>query len=287
MEFIRIGESNLEVSEDGRIRNYKTKREYKKTLNKGGYLTIKRDVVKSHCKELDTGLVHRIVFIAYNYSEIEKIKDIKKYVVDHIDRDKENNNINNLRLVTYSTNSLNNERYSVKIAYNTKTEEIVITDNVRLFTDKYGVDNCNLWKVISGKALSADNWKMSKLENSNIENINFCISLSKEELSEDMIKAVEEMRQKKRNTNYVIRKPNDIILAKDNIGNINYLIKWSNRIHFCRDFRIRYKDLATMTTKNITHNNITFSDYDNNTPLLGEINTFYKDNVFNDYGVSQ
>ena len=52
-------------------------------------------------------LLHRLVYQVHNPNE-----DISKLEIDHIDRDKTNNNIDNLRTATHSHNSMNKEKQS-------------------------------------------------------------------------------------------------------------------------------------------------------------------------------
>ena len=78
-------DTRYEVSNLGNIRNTKTKRLRKLEMNEKGYLRVKLD--KQY-------RVHRLVALAF----IENPEN--KPEVDHIDGDKRNNKVDNLRWVT-------------------------------------------------------------------------------------------------------------------------------------------------------------------------------------------
>ena len=82
------------VSDDGQVRNDKTGRILKPSINSCGYLFVQ---LKENGKQ-HIALIHRLVCIAF----IEN-KDNKPQV-DHIDGNKQNNVVNNLRWVTVSEN---------------------------------------------------------------------------------------------------------------------------------------------------------------------------------------
>ena len=107
MEIWKIIEhdNKYEISNTGKIRNSITGRELKTTFQtasengkriKGGYESIKIKT-KHH-------LIHRLVAEAF----LEKVED--KPLVDHIDRNKFNNHVSNLRWVNWSENFKNSER---------------------------------------------------------------------------------------------------------------------------------------------------------------------------------
>lgn len=105
------------ATKDGRIWSYKTQKFLKQGMSGRGYLTVVL------CKDGNrkTYVVHRLIALTYipnpdNFPE-----------VDHIDRDRVNNSIENLRWVTHSENNLNKdwEQICEKMSeayFNTPTE---------------------------------------------------------------------------------------------------------------------------------------------------------------------
>lgn len=93
-------ENRYKISDMGRIYSILTSRLLTLRINSGGYKTT--NLTNKNGKQIQK-LVHRLV--AHNF--IGNIP--KKKVVDHIDRNKLNNNTTNLRIVTTSENSKNRE----------------------------------------------------------------------------------------------------------------------------------------------------------------------------------
>ncbi len=92
-----IGFENYKIYENGDVENIKTKRILKTGTDTHGYLRVKL------CKDgKGTNInIHRLIALHYIPNP-----DNKK-CVDHIDRNKQNNSIDNLRWVTCSENRLN------------------------------------------------------------------------------------------------------------------------------------------------------------------------------------
>lgn len=104
LKFVECGDNyaiNLETNE---IRNDVTGRILKTSTRKG----YKRLILSFNSKHKGYD-VHQLVWIAHN-----GLYDTSKYVVDHEDRDKLNNNINNLRLASKSLNSINRSQQNGK-----------------------------------------------------------------------------------------------------------------------------------------------------------------------------
>lgn len=97
--------TNYYVSNYGRIRNKKTNR-LLNPVNTCGYYKVRL----SKKGQTDDWLVHKLVYFSFFHEET----NMKKYCIDHIDGNKHNNCLNNLRKITISDNVL--EAY-----YNQKT----------------------------------------------------------------------------------------------------------------------------------------------------------------------
>ena len=80
-----------------RIRKGKEVKVYLKTNKNGYYYFVMFNNENESC------YLHRLV------AEMFLIKPLGKWIVDHIDGNKKNNNVNNLRWVTNSENQLNRE----------------------------------------------------------------------------------------------------------------------------------------------------------------------------------
>ena len=90
--------TNYEVSNTGLVRNKTTKYILKGRQTPGGYLQVSIKIDET--QKFSNRYIHRLV--ALNW--IENLKNKKE--VNHIDGNKENNNINNLEWVTPSENQL-------------------------------------------------------------------------------------------------------------------------------------------------------------------------------------
>ena len=111
--------TNYEVSSVGRIRNSKTGRVLKLQPRKDGYVGVQL----SKDGKIKNLLTHRLVALAFIENSLEKPD------VDHIDRNKANNNIDNLRWSTTSENMMN----STKRAF---TSTITLSTEAYDFTKK-------------------------------------------------------------------------------------------------------------------------------------------------------
>lgn len=103
-EWKRVGNSRYSVSTFGKVINDKTGHIMTKTLTKGGYLTVKL----THDGKSGNKFVHILVAEAF------LIKPDKNMSVDHINRDRINNCIGNLRWATPKDQSLNRKKKAPK-----------------------------------------------------------------------------------------------------------------------------------------------------------------------------
>lgn len=98
-----------EVSRDGIVRNVKSKKIKKQFITKFGYYRTNYAVNKTnpHYKGKYgwDRPVHQLVMECWGQPQPSE-----KHIIDHIDRNKLNNNIENLRWVTYSQNALNQDK---------------------------------------------------------------------------------------------------------------------------------------------------------------------------------
>jgi hypothetical protein len=93
--------NQYECSDKGNIRNIKTQKKLSLVTNLGGYSCVR---ITTNNKKPQTFLVHRIVAIVF----LENPKN--KKTVDHIDRIKNNNNLDNLRWATDNEQSKNRKK---------------------------------------------------------------------------------------------------------------------------------------------------------------------------------
>ena len=95
IEWRKVKDFNYSVSNKGEVRNDKTGRILKKTVSTSGYLFVQLFDKKTYMK-----YIHRLVGEAFipNPDFLPQI--------DHIDGDKKNNDVSNLRWVSVSENRL-------------------------------------------------------------------------------------------------------------------------------------------------------------------------------------
>ena len=102
IEFWRLisGYDNYEISSHGRVRNNKTRQIMKSQIESNGYvrITFRHDGAKK------THRVHILVADAFLQKQNEDTD------VDHLDHNRSNNLVNNLRWVTHSQNMRNKSR---------------------------------------------------------------------------------------------------------------------------------------------------------------------------------
>jgi hypothetical protein len=96
---------NYEVSSEGQVRNIRTQRILKCRITKG----YERYILYTNKNEYANIPCHRLVAL-YHLPPPEDVT----HIVDHIDRNKLNNNVSNLRWVSYNDNNLNRSYYFLK-----------------------------------------------------------------------------------------------------------------------------------------------------------------------------
>lgn len=104
---------NYEVSNKGQVRRAKNQRIVKQNEDESGYkvVTIYTDK-KYYCRK-----VSRLVWTTFNDSDCN-------LTIDHRDRNKQNNNISNLRCISHRDNSRNRDNYSNKLNKYNLTDEL-------------------------------------------------------------------------------------------------------------------------------------------------------------------
>lgn len=142
------------VDEYGNIYSLRSKKYIKQRFDKDGYLRVH---LCKKCKDKDYSVhktVHRIVAETF----IPNDDPINKTTVDHIDTDKTNNHISNLRWLSVkeNTSKANKDRdyssYYKKIkAINVKTQEEYFFDSRKECTKFVGCTHVDICSVLKGK----------------------------------------------------------------------------------------------------------------------------------------
>lgn len=126
-EFVEIPEyTNYLISKDGRIFSKKYHLLMETTINKYGYVAIS---LVSDIGERNTKLIHHLLLATFRpeeYARITKLEDIAgcdvRYVVNHKDGNKQNNDLDNLEVVSQSENGY----HAVKNNLITTTKKVMI-----------------------------------------------------------------------------------------------------------------------------------------------------------------
>jgi hypothetical protein len=123
--------SNYEVSNFGRIRNSKTEKVLKQRQDGKEYKMVS---IYNHKKKY-TVRVARLIWQSFNNC---KCKD----TIDHIDRDRGNDFLKNLRCIPYKEQYLNKSKYYIKNKYNlTKSDK-------KLIQEKYDAGLWSTWDIM-------------------------------------------------------------------------------------------------------------------------------------------
>ena len=148
------GYEKYSVSNKGNVRNDETGRILKKSVNNNGYELV------SLGKNSGKLRVHRLVASAF-------LGDVKGFVIDHIDGNKQNNNVENLEIVTSSENNkraydcglkkakkLVNAKSKTVYAYNERKELVGTFKSMKDASNVLGVRDCRISDVCRRKRKS-------------------------------------------------------------------------------------------------------------------------------------
>jgi hypothetical protein len=121
---------NYEVSNTGKIRRSKNQRELKLTINSSSYVVARI----YYNKKKYTKSISKMVWEAFNGYKCTE-------VIDHIDRNKSNNNLSNLRCISHKENSLNRTIYHNNYQLTDEIKKEIIN---KIKNDK--VSTVKIWK---------------------------------------------------------------------------------------------------------------------------------------------
>lgn len=127
-----IGYSNYMVSKNGDIFNLEGKK-MAHTIDRDGYHRV--GLVSNDGIRRQLG-IHRIVYGTYNDIEISNIG-----IIDHIDMKRDNNDISNLREISWSKSNVNKKTRKVYIALDILNQKVYQFDNLDLAKEHIGIDN--------------------------------------------------------------------------------------------------------------------------------------------------
>lgn len=143
------------VDEYGNVYSVRSRKYLKHRMDKDGYLRVHLCNGKRLNK---TAFVHRLVAEAFIYND----DPLNKTTVDHIDANKTNNHISNLRWMTASENTViaNKRRdcttmYKPIKAINIKTHQEYIFDSYMECANFIHGTHTDIWAVLVGKQKSA------------------------------------------------------------------------------------------------------------------------------------
>ena len=147
--------NNYLVSNKGRIR-HKKKNNLLRPIETSGYYKVRL----SNNGEITDWLVHKLVFYSF-YNESNE----NNYCIDHIDGNKHNNDLNNLRKITISENVVQayyNQKTNSNIKpvnqYNLNNKLIATYPSVREAARQLNLDSSSITKCCKGKLKTTGNY---------------------------------------------------------------------------------------------------------------------------------
>ena len=141
------------ISRDGRIWNSLTQRYIKASAKPNGYMQVNLQCGDGRRKK---EYLHRLVAITY----LDNPDHLPE--VDHIDGDRSNNNVSNLRWVTRSENCRNKTDNREVYVYNLKHELLFVCSTVAETIEKTGVSQSSIYAVLRGDFDSCKGFIFSK-----------------------------------------------------------------------------------------------------------------------------
>ena len=150
--------TNYSVTSDGQVFNTKTG---KRIQTKKDYL----QVTLSKGKINKTIYIHQLVARAF----IGEPPTPDRYCIDHIDRDRYNNNVENLRYVTHKENSSNtsfikhNNKKVQILAVDMNTLNVTLYDSIADASRNTNTHYTSIQKVLGGTRITSNGYKFFKL----------------------------------------------------------------------------------------------------------------------------
>lgn len=171
--------------------------------------------------------VHRIIYETFYNCILSKEQQI-----DHIDRDKLNNSIDNLRVVSNMENQYNTSRNRKFIAnYNNKT---YICNAISYFSRKFNIPDSNISKALNNEIKHVNGWIFIDIDNNNT--YKFLKDKYFNNLKKDEIIILKDISEEINIENKYQGRFDKIILATNLETQEKYI--FSNLAHFCKNFGI-------------------------------------------------
>lgn len=119
-----LEEYNIKINRNGECFNLSSGKAIKSFVDGSGYCHIHLPITHKLMK------LHRLLCMAYKKKEIRQFEQDypnEKWICDHIDRNKLNNSLDNLRIATHSENAKNrhNNRRPVRVIITTAETQII------------------------------------------------------------------------------------------------------------------------------------------------------------------